>query len=1060
MADEVIEGKIFATFEKYDEFLAIQKAFLVVDLTTEPNDEQDKDEIELLRKLCFILGEYQEQSYLLDPFLESLVIPVVDCLRRHATMSVSSPDRSTTLVRIGRLAVLLYNYIKCLRFFPHEVEDLSIALGFLQLCGGPTQITSQWPLRYIVLLWLSLICRLPFDLEQFDERDRVGDTANNIESLAKSHLGRAGLEREGAAILLSRLYMRKDTQTRYAAFLVWSIETLNNSPDTFTSIALLQVICENVKAGSAEQTQQSIDYLLKISGAIDQNEALRSNTLVRKLKTKMVSRIALRLIPPKVKVARKVRSLTTSSSDQSDQYDNEDIEVSEAVEGILEDLFRCLQDKDTVVRWSAAKGVARLAERLPTDFSNQVLETILGLFTIHSIAAATVYDMPTIAEATWHGACLASAEMARRGLVSGSYLSELVTWLSKALYFDIRKGAHSIGSNVRDAAAYVIWAIARAQDPAALQPFSLNLAQRLVTVSLYDREIHIRRAASAAFQENVGRTGLFPHGISVLRQTDFYAVSIRRNAFIVVAPQVAEHLEYRSSLIDHLLLVTLRHWDVTMRQLGAQSLRVICELDLHVLGPSCLPRLAQLFESVDIVDIHGGLLALTELADAYRLLGQTGDDKRRQIFKYITKIPQGVILAPRNELVLAATCHLIATTITLPEIELKDDSAVPYWRKIVDQGLRHRNDTVQEAAAASMAAISSLVSAIFDTLEAGLDDYTTDERGDIGSWIRMACIKGLTSSVEVLFSNASCIANFAQYIPPSRYHSALAKILQQGVERLDNVRQVAGECFLRLLELPLPAVENANCWRIKGESLMKNLEAEIMSWSNGGWLFAKAVQMLEIEEYRKPILKGIILSIGTRTDSTQRPASSSLIAYSNNLPVSLSDTGYSLGGLARDLIDYAQSHVTSNAVVVPVLQTFNLLLEADALARLPQTSEGLKCLDALVSLTTRNISRLKSVQRIQESMKAVMNLLMFPTVAEACIPQLAEFLGHSFPRVRASAAEYLYLVLQTKDVGFEAEEGEDILLETEWSTIDVDEAKKIARQFSAWFSKELTSQSP
>ena len=76
----------------------------------------------------------------------------------------------------------------------------------------------------------------------------------------------------------------------------------------------------------------------------------------------------------------------------------------------------------------------------------------------------------------------------------------------QALYFDIRKGAHSVGSNVRDAACYVLWSLARAQRPAELAPFADNLSRRLVTVALFDREIHIRRAASATFQEFVGRT--------------------------------------------------------------------------------------------------------------------------------------------------------------------------------------------------------------------------------------------------------------------------------------------------------------------------------------------------------------------------------------------------------------------------------------------------------------------------------------------------------------------------------------------------------------------------
>lgn len=49
---------------------------------------------------------------------------------------------------------------------------------------------------------------IPFDLEQFDEVDQAGETAARVEAVGKSYLDKAGLDREAAAILLSRLYMR------------------------------------------------------------------------------------------------------------------------------------------------------------------------------------------------------------------------------------------------------------------------------------------------------------------------------------------------------------------------------------------------------------------------------------------------------------------------------------------------------------------------------------------------------------------------------------------------------------------------------------------------------------------------------------------------------------------------------------------------------------------------------------------------------------------------------------------------------------------------------------
>ena len=129
---------------------------------------------------------------------------------------------------------------------------------------------------------------------------------------------------------------------------------------------------------------------------------------------------------------------------------------------------------------------------------------------------------------------------------------------------------------------------------------------------------------------------------------------------------------------------------------------------------------------------------------------------------------------------------------------------------------------------------------------------------------------------------------------------------------------------------------------------------------DGAWLFPRALHLLEIPEYRQNVLRGIVISIGSRTDSTvkfhlpqddtlahlmqqQRPAADNLVKFAQALPlVKHQSSTYSLSELAVDLIDHAKSNMTSNAIVVPVFQTFNILLEADVLRQLPNEVVGLR----------------------------------------------------------------------------------------------------------------------
>ncbi|VEL42707.1 unnamed protein product [Protopolystoma xenopodis] len=73
------------------------------------------------------------------------------------------------------------------------------------------------------------------------------------------------------------------------------------------------------------------------------------------------------------------------------------------------------------------------------------------------------------------------------------------------MFYDEKSGEHNYGTNVRDSACYVAWAFARAFHRSDLAPYVSSVSSSLLLVALFDREVNVRRAAAAAFQENVGR---------------------------------------------------------------------------------------------------------------------------------------------------------------------------------------------------------------------------------------------------------------------------------------------------------------------------------------------------------------------------------------------------------------------------------------------------------------------------------------------------------------------------------------------------------------------------
>ncbi len=596
---------------------------------------------------------------------------------------------------------------------PHAIKR------FQSLCQDRTNEAMIWESVYSLLSWLGIISLVPFDLHTIDsslDQQHLDSTQDintavpttlvqSILATSASHLPDYGTTRETAAACLASLLSRPDLeQSELEGFLSWSAQIMHwyrtgkkwqdsssitmivplpgVPPSIFLIMGVLQTLAGIFKTGhrsnlySTEQKLHSIEQLWEQAILLAEGH-VGSSIAVRKLLVKLFARFGCAYLPPSVASWRYQRgkrslvenlmkgcSLESKSDDETcmiiDRTDqslcqNDNLfMIPDHVEDAMDQLLRSLTDAATIVRWSAAKGIGRLTERLPAICADDVLDSILLLFSDPDRDKA------------WHGACLALAELARRGLLLPERLGEVVPVVVHAIGYDVRRGQHSVGAHVRDASCYVCWAFARAYAPSVLRPYVKKLSEALVLTSLFDREVNCRRAASAAFQESVGRQGAdnFKHGIAILTVADYFSLGNRNDSFSTLALGIAQFEEYQIPIIIHLAYVKLRHWDIEIRSIASKTLAVISKLNPCYTAKNVLRDLLDHCFNTDLAIRHGSLLGVAETVLAFGEANLVTDVLNEETIALIAELIPSVEKARLyrgrgGEIMRSAACRMI-----------------------------------------------------------------------------------------------------------------------------------------------------------------------------------------------------------------------------------------------------------------------------------------------------------------------------------------------------------------------------------------------------------------
>ena len=571
------------------------------------------------------------------------------------------------------MCTLLYTFCKVrgykviVGFFNNEPKHLEPVLEALEECTNRREEDRPpWYVSYTLLLWLTHLLLTPFDLASISTKpasshgddawttsfQQLPALAGRMLRLGLTYLPERTKAQEAAAAMLVRLVTRPDV-LKYDlgnSLVRKQLEKLDRPPEDTLSNPYERLGALRLLARAASSIEllhlipEIYEKCEQITNAAD-NTAVTTDAVAKKLLVKTFRNIA-------------ILSLRSAPSDETvlDFIQNKGV-----LENVIDYLLRSLGDNDTPVRYAGAKAISSIILELESDMGYEVIQAILDSFKEDMPALAPAVDFTTVNPLKWHGFTLALAHIIFKRSASPSQLPDILKALVSALQFQQRTATGTmLGTNVRDAANFGIWSLSRRYTTSELLSVTTNLVRSLFAGSAIDSVIqilaielilsacldpvgNIRRGASAALQELVGRHPNIVHeGITLVQTVDYQAVGLRQRAMVDVAHNTAElHQEYWRALIDGLFgWRGLGSADVAARENAAMSIARLTLLPVAQNGLNVLRTGMKALEKCSVEEseaLHGLAHILASIVEAEECA--SSDLPRKRMATLATELP-------------------------------------------------------------------------------------------------------------------------------------------------------------------------------------------------------------------------------------------------------------------------------------------------------------------------------------------------------------------------------------------------------------------------------------
>lgn len=390
-----------------------------------------------------------------------------------------------------------------------------------------------------------------------------------------------------------------------------------------------------------------------------------------------------------------------------------------------------------------------------------------------------------------------------------------------------------------------------------------------------------------------------------------------------------------------------------------------------------------------------------------------------------------------------------------------------------------RRNSASSLSKIPMPVICSAFILIIESLKCGMRDYATDDRGDVGSWVREASMSSFAIIIERLFfyEGEGSLDMDVQSMTEAAL-GALEDVMFECCGRIDRTRVIAGKTLKTVCGVVTSEkIKLVNCqslqqirgvcgklneifgFRHEDGRVHRNIDNRSVEveFDHTNHSFPAMRRALSVPEVRSVVMRGLVAA-GGGTRSQFRAPCEALVDFFCGLPKDDGSKAYELKCAIVSPIEQRDPRLMSPALtVVGALARHGAILDVD---------------DGTLSLIIREIraswrGRLRDVRLILTGMSAVQDLMalslkddddgnpnggsfMFEkgSSGRAGLEALMVMLGCAIPRLRSAAAEAVYTTLVMCDIdGYDnrCPDGVlkvlDILLDSPWTLMEIKEVR-------------------